>query len=107
MLELLIADLQAGRYSPIPLQIFAESQMAEAFRLMAQARHVGKLVISRGEQPAPMKVRPDATYLVSGGLGAIGQRLLAWMVEQGARSRSQAGRLVAAGAGGGADVDAA
>ena len=86
MLELLIADLQAGRYSPIPLQIFAESQMAEAFRLMAQARHVGKLVISRGEQPAPMKVRPDATYLVSGGLGAIGQRLLAWMVEQGARS---------------------
>ncbi|MFM7550339.1 MAG: thioester reductase domain-containing protein, partial [Cyanobacteriota bacterium] len=86
LLEALIADLQARYYSPIPLQIFAESQMGEAFRLMAQARHVGKLVISRGEQAAPLQIRADGTYLVSGGLGAIGQRLLDWLVQHGARS---------------------
>lgn len=86
LFDALIADLQAERFSPIPIQTFAESQLSEAFRLMAQARHVGKLVISRGEQPTPIQIRSDATYLVSGGLGAIGHRLLAWLVERGARS---------------------
>ena len=47
---------------------------------------MGKLVISRGEQPAPLQIRPDATYLVSGALGALGQQLLAWLADQGARS---------------------
>jgi myxalamid-type polyketide synthase MxaB len=82
----LLADLQQGHYSPIPLQVFPEAQTAEAFRLMAQARHVGKLVISRGVQPAPLRLRPDATYLLTGGLGALGRQLVVWLVAQGARS---------------------
>jgi len=86
MLQQLLADLEQGLYGPLPLQVFPEAQTSDAFRLMAQARHVGKLVISRGEQPAPLVVRPDATYLVTGGLGALGQQLLAWLVGQGARS---------------------
>jgi myxalamid-type polyketide synthase MxaB len=82
----LLADLQQGHYSPIPLQVFPEAQTAEAFRLMAQARHVGKLVISRGAQPAPLRLRPDATYLLTGGLGALGRQLAVWLAAQGARS---------------------
>ena len=86
LLASLLVDLQQGQYSPIPLQVFPEEQTSEAFRLMAQARHVGKLVISRGLQPAPLRLRPDATYLITGGLGALGQQLVAWLVAQGARS---------------------
>jgi NADPH:quinone reductase-like Zn-dependent oxidoreductase/acyl carrier protein len=86
LLTTLLADLQQGHYSPIPLQVFPEEQTTEAFRLMAQARHVGKLVISRGEQPAPLRLRPDATYLITGGLGALGRQLVAWLAAEGARS---------------------
>ena len=86
LLASLLVDLQQGHYCPIPLQVFPEEQTSEAFRLMAQARHVGKLVISRGLQPAPLRLRPDATYLITGGLGALGQQLVAWLVAQGARS---------------------
>ena len=82
----LLEDLVQGRYAPIPLQVFPEAQTVDAFRLMAQARHVGKLVISRGEQPAPLRLREDASYLVTGGAGALGMQLLDWMVAQGARS---------------------
>jgi thioester reductase-like protein len=66
--------------------VFPEAQTAEAFRLMAQARQVGKLVISRGAQPAPLRLRPDATYLLTGGLGALGRQLAVWLAAQGARS---------------------
>jgi len=86
LLTTLLADLQQGHYSPIPLQVFPEEQTTEAFRLMAQARHVGKLVISRGEQPAPLRLRPDASYLITGGLGALGRQLALWLAEQGVRS---------------------
>jgi thioester reductase-like protein len=86
LLEQLLADLQTGSYSPIPMQTFDEAQTVEAFRWMAQARHVGKLVIRRGEQAAPLRLRSDATYLVSGGVGALGRQLLGWLVDQGVRS---------------------
>jgi len=86
LLEQVLVDLQQGCLAPLPLQVFAEQRCVEAFRLMAQARHVGKLVISRGEQPAALRVRPDGTYLVSGALGALGQQLLTWLAQRGARS---------------------
>ncbi|KFE58867.1 type I polyketide synthase [Hyalangium minutum] len=45
--------------------------------------------------PAPKQVltiRPDATYLVTGGLGALGLATARWLVERGARHVALAGR---------------
>lgn len=36
--------------------------------------------------PKEIKFRSDATYLVTGGLGGVGQELARWMVEKGARN---------------------
>ncbi|MCF8142167.1 MAG: thioester reductase domain-containing protein [Cyanobium usitatum Tobar12.5m-G36] len=91
LLELL-ADLEAGHYAPIPLQIFPIARSVEAFRLMAQARHVGKVVISQGERPEPWLIGPDATYLVTGAFGGIGQQLCHWLAARGARSLVLVGR---------------
>ena len=50
-------------------------------------RHVARLV--RGDRPdhraQALPVRPEGTYLVTGGLGALGLRVARWLVEQGAR----------------------
>ena len=88
----LLADRVAGHVQPLPLRVFPIARAQEAFRLMAQARHVGKVVIRQPERPAPLRIRPDATYLVSGALGGIGLRLLPWLADQGARSLVLVGR---------------
>ncbi|MCP9941533.1 thioester reductase domain-containing protein [Cyanobium sp. ATX 6E8] len=88
----LLADLEAGHYAPIPMQTFPIERSVEAFRLMAQARHVGKVVISQGERPAPWLIGPDATYLVTGAFGGIGQQLCRWLAARGARSLVLVGR---------------
>ena len=71
----------AGHLTPPPRHDFAMADMEDAFRLMAKAGHLGKIVLSRapGEvPPLPMVsgleqfVRPDGSYLVTGGLGGFG-----------------------------------
>ncbi len=80
--------------APVPHRAFPLGQAADAFRLMAQAQHVGKLVLVP-EPAAPVRVdvsdtegprlRGDATYLVTGGTSGLGLATAAWLVERGAR----------------------
>jgi len=57
---------------------------------MAQARHLGKIVLT--QRPLIRRaafaengiVRRDGTYLVAGGLGALGRRLAGWLADEGA-----------------------
>ena len=52
-----------------------------------ERRFVPRLVSAETQTPTlrPMRVRADATYLVTGGLGSLGLEIAAWLVEQGAR----------------------
>ncbi|MEB3172637.1 MAG: KR domain-containing protein, partial [Cyanobacteriota bacterium] len=109
LLEQLLADLKAGSYQLLPIQDFPISQTVEAFRLMAQARHVGKVVITNPDAIAaatasaastvtstsptstassgcPEPVSPKATYLITGALGGLGLQLSQWLADQGATS---------------------
>jgi len=86
LLEQLLADLAAGHYQLLPIQAFPLEAAVDAFRLMAQARHVGKVVISQLPAAPARAIRPDATYLVSGALGGLGLQLLHWLANQGATS---------------------
>lgn len=36
-------------------------------------------------RPQPAKLRADATYVVVGGLGGLGKRIVMWMAERGAK----------------------
>ncbi|MBM5798922.1 MAG: SDR family NAD(P)-dependent oxidoreductase, partial [Cyanobacteria bacterium K_Offshore_0m_m2_072] len=89
LLEQLLADLEAGRYQLLPIQQFPISQTVDAFRLMAQARHVGKVVITNPDatvSAATTGIQPEATYLITGALGGLGLQLCQWLADQGARS---------------------
>lgn len=78
-----------GDLRPLPLRAFPLREAVSAFRYMAQARHVGKVVLTHERAPA---IRADATYLVTGGLGGVGLSTARWLVEQGARHLVLAGR---------------
>ncbi|MFF9086108.1 type I polyketide synthase [Streptomyces sp. NPDC014991] len=45
-----------------------------------------------GADHAPLRCRPDGTYLVTGGLGSLGGEIARWLVERGARRLVLAGR---------------
>ncbi|MGZ5629168.1 MAG: SDR family NAD(P)-dependent oxidoreductase, partial [Methylobacter sp.] len=53
---------------------------ADAFQCMAQARHTGKIVLSHQTGV----IKPQHSYLITGGLGGLGLKLAEWLIEQGA-----------------------
>ena len=86
--------LDRGVVPPLPVTVFSYGDYAKALRLMTSGQHQGKLVLQAppaGAAPDfPIDDRrplldPDATYLVTGGLGGFGQRLLPYLATAGAR----------------------
>ena len=102
-LESVVRDLAAGELDLLPVELFSSDEVADAFRHFAKADHIGKIVITH-EQPAQVEldpaasrvIRPDATYLVTGGLGGFGLAIAQWLAAQGARSLALIGRSGAA-----------
>jgi acyl transferase domain-containing protein/acyl carrier protein len=84
-----ICDAQAA----LPYQAFPIADVVSAFRLKAQAKHVGKIVITmhgEGLEVGPAaqdltRLSAEATYLITGGAGGLGLKVAEKMVEQGAR----------------------
>jgi thioester reductase-like protein len=91
-----------GSFKPLPLRVFPISEVVEAFRYLAQAKHIGKVVVSVQEPAVTVlpdrqpPLSPEATYLITGGLGGLGLSVARWMVEQGARHLVLVGRSGAA-----------
>ena len=93
-LESVLADLGQGLLDPLPVENFPLSQVADAFRHMAKARHIGKIVVSYDASAPQVEtiggvaqiVRPDATYLVTGGLRGFGLATAKWLVDLGVRN---------------------
>lgn len=87
----------AGELHPLPIQTYPVAEAVAAFRQMAQAKHIGKIVISLETDTAQVRTdaarcRPDATYLVTGGLGSLGLEVARLLAALGARSLVLTGR---------------
>ncbi|KAJ5101975.1 polyketide synthase, partial [Penicillium alfredii] len=80
-----------------PVTILPVSQIATGLRKLQSGQNVGKIVVTMdpdeyvlAECPPPPGIpsgqllRPDATYVITGGTGGIGLSLGPWMVENGA-----------------------
>ncbi|MCB9147713.1 MAG: type I polyketide synthase [Caldilineaceae bacterium] len=77
---------------PLPLKVFSIQNVANAFRYMQQARHIGKVIISFLETDAACSIQPHSSYLITGGLGALGLKVAQWLANQGASQLVLAGR---------------
>ena len=93
ILREVIQQVKDEALHPLPFQVFPISDIAGAFRHMAQAKHTGKIVVNiqDGEaitvssQVGQTRFRPDGTYLITGGLGGLGLTVAQWMVQRDAR----------------------
>lgn len=96
LLEQGLSLYEKGGVKPIrPIKYFDAAQVEDAFRFMQRGEHMGKIVVKMPVNntvlPAvPMSkeliLRPDASYLMVGGLGGLGQAVSTWMVEHGAKN---------------------
>lgn len=87
--EQLLRRAQQGELKPLPTRTMPMDQAALAFRGMSDSAHIGKIALippSAAWTPAPKSplFGADRSYLVTGGAGAIGLRLLDWMHRSGA-----------------------
>ena len=91
VLRAVLAEMAHGRLQPLPHRAFPLSDARDAFRFMASAGHIGKLVLTVPESghvtvaaTNPATVRGDGSYLVTGGLRGVGLETVRWLIEQGA-----------------------
>jgi NADPH:quinone reductase-like Zn-dependent oxidoreductase/acyl carrier protein len=94
MLEEISELVEHGALFPLPFRSFPACRVESAFRLMAQGKHIGKVVLAfpkpflppRGEPPRPaFAINPEGFYLITGAFGGFGKVLAQWLVECGAR----------------------
>ncbi len=91
----------ARDFTPPPIKLFPAAQITDAFRYMAQSKHIGKIVVSMRELegvsvlPIVKKktlIKPEDTYLITGGFGGFGLEVAKWMAAQGAQHLVLVGR---------------
>ncbi len=77
------ARVAAGELPPLPRTVWPLAEVRAAADTMLNARHIGKNVL-RMPPLAGAGLRPDRSYLVTGGLGGIGCAVARWLAEHGA-----------------------
>ncbi|MEM7674958.1 MAG: aminotransferase class III-fold pyridoxal phosphate-dependent enzyme, partial [Myxococcota bacterium] len=77
MLNTLADWLQTERIKPLPLAAYDLRHTMVAFRHMAKARHLGKIVLH-----PPRRLDAEGTVLITGGVGELGRAVAAHLVEK-------------------------
>ncbi|MGE3913285.1 MAG: SDR family NAD(P)-dependent oxidoreductase, partial [Chloroflexota bacterium] len=93
----IVSLFTTGALVPLPRRDFPLTDAVSAFRHMAQARHIGKIVLTLPAPAGPLSesrpaVRPDGTYLVTGGLRGLGPLVAKRLAAMGARHLALVGR---------------
>ncbi|KAL4648124.1 fatty acid synthase [Arapaima gigas] len=98
--HLLEEGIAAGVVQPLRTTVFERSRVEDAFRFMAQGKHIGKVLLQvlseeqgTGVQATPLLLPaicrtycpPSHSYIITGGLGGFGLELAHWLIERGAR----------------------
>ncbi len=100
MLNEVLSQFTTGKLKPLPHIIFTSDKTIDAFRYMQQGKHQGKIIISmngRGvSRNAPTGNVPtktySGTYLITGGMGAIGLKVAQWLTTKGVTNLVLLGR---------------
>jgi len=88
--------------TPLPHRGFAAEHIVDAFRVMQQARHIGKIVVNMMgsrpplrvpvEVPRPLRFEQDSTWIVTGGLSGFGLASARWLADRGVGNLVLVGR---------------
>ena len=92
--------MEHGTFKALPTIVYPAAEVKEAFRLVREARHMGKVVVQMQDQPVaykqfsaePIQIRPNSTYLITGGTGGFGLEVARWLASKGATNLVLASR---------------
>ncbi|CAI6332955.1 unnamed protein product [Periconia digitata] len=106
-----IMDLiRSGVVRPIqPISVYPVTELSTGLRKLQSGHNIGKIVITFGDNDTalvdssvplcpdrlPSLLKPDVTYLITGGTGGIGRSLATWMFSNGAHNVVLLGRSAA------------
>ncbi len=82
LMETINERAEQGHYQPLPYTLFSQKDAVDAFRFMAQGKHIGKILIAPEAKPA--QIESDKSYLITGATGGLGLLFAKWLAEQGA-----------------------
>jgi NADPH:quinone reductase-like Zn-dependent oxidoreductase/NAD(P)-dependent dehydrogenase (short-subunit alcohol dehydrogenase family)/acyl carrier protein len=91
----LAPGLESGQLRPVPTTVVPLGKAASAYQLLASGKTIGKIVL---EMPVAMAHAPaarivaDRSYIISGGLGALGLKTAIWLGGRGAGALVLLGR---------------
>jgi epothilone polyketide synthase D len=86
MMQELTAKVTSNEIAALPLKVFPEHAYVDMFRYMANAKHIGKIALSRSPPLKNVTFSDSGTYLVTGGLGGVGLLTSQWLIENGAKN---------------------
>ena len=95
LLQDVMAEFAAGTLRPIPSTVFPMSEAPRAFQKLLRREVIGKVVLTN---PPALAANDDTsatgreTYLITGGLGALGLVAAQWLARRGAQRIVLAGR---------------
>lgn len=83
----LLSGFADGSLKPLPMKVFPLENAVDAFRFMAGAKHLGKVVLTMPKSASSTSnlVQGEGSYLITGGLGGLGIKAAQWLIEQGAK----------------------
>lgn len=99
--ELVQTGIRDGVVQPLKCTVFPKDHVEDAFRYMAQGKHIGKVIVQvraeekeavpEGPKPVPMAAisktfcTAHKSYVIAGGLGGFGLELAQWLLLRGAQ----------------------
>lgn len=87
-----------GVLKPLPYAVFDAAEISDAFNLMKQSAHIGKIVVRPPKVETLRKpgqgfnIDREATHLVTGAFGGFGLETAKWLVSRGVRHLVLLGR---------------
>jgi phthiocerol/phenolphthiocerol synthesis type-I polyketide synthase C len=91
--------LEKGVLHPLPYSCFSAHEVVDAFRLMQQSGHIGKIVvtpptvgIAEFKSAREFVVDPEKTHLITGAFSGFGLEAARWLAHRGARHIVMLGR---------------
>ncbi|RUT68620.1 SDR family NAD(P)-dependent oxidoreductase [Flavobacterium cupreum] len=92
LLEDIAAYLKSGELNSLPVTVYTPNKIAEAFKLIDEGKHIGKIIIDFKDQAVDVHKQTDSlfkndkTYVITGGTKGLGFEIAKWLVENGVKN---------------------